>query len=494
MAAASAFRFKLGAVFPDFECDTGEEKFSFHEFLGRAPAWTVLFSFGQEFTPTSTLELGQCQQALEELGKLGVKVVGLASGGEESRKEWLADAWAASGIEAGAAGFPLILDGSGDLIKQLGLTDPQEARPVAGNAIFVIGPNKTLRLGTLFPASVGRSFVETLRVIRSLFITQDFVLATPANWKDGDRLIVAPGLPTDAAKEKFNNLVVEDLPSGKPYLRWVDCPDMREGFALPDGSAVPGDFYKAGESDFRIQLGAEFPDFECSTTKGSFSFHDFLDHKTRWSKLSAAAKGEWTVLFSHPKDFTPVCTTELSTTQRLVGQFNKRNVQLIGLSCDSVDSHGEWETDVMHVGGLGGTEFDFPLIADEDRAIASMLGMLDPLEREGTAPPMPSRALFLIDPNKRIAFTILYPATTGRNFEDILRVVDGVLLARAHAVAMPAEWRVGERILVHPDVSAEAAAALGEVEAKALPSGRGYLRFAACPAAPGVASSAPPEV
>jgi len=158
-------------------------------------------------------------------------------------------------------------------------------------------------------------------------------------------------------------------------------------------------------------------------------------------------------------------------------------VKLIGLSCDPVAEHHEWSKDVLAAKGEAGESLAFPLVADEDRKIASMLGMLDPLERDGAGLPMPARALFVIDEEKKNRLTILYPATTGRNFKEVRRVVDSLFLTKDFSLATPANWKQGERVIVAPSIKTEEARTkFQNLQIKKLPSAREYLRFVDCPA------------
>jgi 1-Cys peroxiredoxin 6 len=306
-------------------------------------------------------------------------------------------------------------------------------------------------------------------------------------------MIVAPFVTTEDARARFNNLKIEALPSGKEYLRYVDNvtwesetlpsgqPSLRYVDALPTPvsmvpSEPPPDLPSApvAAGDYTIKLGAVFPNFECRTTKGNFKFHEFLQ------------KGEqWTILFSHPKDFTPVCTTEIGKLHKQVGEYSRRGVKLIGLSCDSVEDHKVWSKDVLHVANEAGEELAFPIIADEKRVLASMLGMLDPLERDAAAMPLPARALFLIGPDKTNRLTLLYPATTGRDFSEVLRVVDSLKYTADPSLVTPANWKEGDRMMVAATVSEETLQAdphkFANLEVKPLPSGKEYMRFVDCP-------------
>lgn len=231
---------------------------------------------------------------------------------------------------------------------------------------------------------------------------------------------------------------------------------------------------------WRVKLGAEMPNFFCNTTHSDFMFHEFLD--------SAADVTPWTVLFSHPKDFTPVCTTELGRCETLGGEFQARGVKLIGVSCDSVEEHLAWSKDVLHREGItkpAGQFLSFPIIADADRSIVQLLGMLDPDEVTDAGVPLPARALILIGPDKKVKLSILYPATTGRNFDEVLRVIDSVRLTAGMGLATPVDWRQGDRCIVAPSVSTEdAQQRFTNLVIEELPSNKQYLRSVDCPEIP----------
>src|SRR4249919_4051887 len=182
-----------------------------------------------------------------------------------------------------------------------------------------------------------------------------------------------------------------------------------------------------------IRLGDEAPDFTADTTEGSIDFHE-------WKK------GSWAVLFSHPKDFTPVCTTELGTVARLKPEFDKRNTKVIGLSVDPVDSHGEWSKDIEETQG---TAVNFPLIADPDKKVADLYDMIQP----NASDTMTVRSVFIIGADNKVKLTLTYPASTGRNFQELLRVIDSLQLTAKHAVATPADWWQGEDVIIVPAVS-----------------------------------------
>jgi alkyl hydroperoxide reductase subunit AhpC len=184
-----------------------------------------------------------------------------------------------------------------------------------------------------------------------------------------------------------------------------------------------------------IRIGDEAPDFTADTTEGKIDFY-------QW-------KGNgWAVLFSHPKDFTPVCTTELGAVARLKSEFDKRNTKVIGLSVDPVDSHHRWAGDIKDVTG---SELNFPLIADPDRSIAMMYDMIHPNASETAT----VRSVFIIGPDNKVKLTLTYPASTGRNFAELLRVIDSLQLTANHSVATPADWKQGEDVIIVPAVSDE---------------------------------------
>lgn len=203
-----------------------------------------------------------------------------------------------------------------------------------------------------------------------------------------------------------------------------------------------------------LQLGDTAPDFTAETTEGKINFYEFLGDS-------------WGVLFSHPADFTPVCTTELGKTAALKKEFEKRNVKVLAVSVDPLDKHFDWRKDIdetQHV------TVDFPIIADEDKKVSNLYGMLHP-NASATAT---VRSLFIIGPDKKIKLMIVYPASTGRNFNEVLRVIDSLQLTFDYSVATPADWKEGEDVVVLPAISTDDAM-------KKFPKGvkvvKPYLRF-----------------
>jgi len=203
-----------------------------------------------------------------------------------------------------------------------------------------------------------------------------------------------------------------------------------------------------------LRLGDTAPDFTATTTTGELQFHDWLGN-------------DWGVLFSHPKDFTPVCTTELGTVARLKPEFDRRGVKVIGLSVDGVSDHEGWSKDIEATQGVA---LNFPLIADKDRSIAEAYDMIHP-NAEATAT---VRSVFVVDPAKKVRLTLTYPASTGRDFSEILRAIDSLQLTSTKQVATPANWRKGDDVIILASVSDEQAR-------EAYPEGwrapRPYLRY-----------------
>jgi thioredoxin-dependent peroxiredoxin len=191
-----------------------------------------------------------------------------------------------------------------------------------------------------------------------------------------------------------------------------------------------------------LQIGDTAPDFEAQTTEGPVRFHDWIGDS-------------WAVLFSHPKDFTPVCTTELGYMAKIQPEFNKRNVKIIGLSVDRVDDHAKWADDIKETQGFAP---NYPMIGDTDLSISKLYGMLpgtasgDPSKRT-PADNQTVRNVFVIGPDKKIKLIIVYPMTTGRNFDEVLRVIDSLQLTAKHKVATPVNWRQGEDVIIAGSVS-----------------------------------------
>ena len=207
-----------------------------------------------------------------------------------------------------------------------------------------------------------------------------------------------------------------------------------------------------------IRLGDIAPDFTADTTQGVLSFHDWKE-------------GAWAVLFSHPADFTPVCTTELGRTAALSGEFAARNAKPIAVSVDSVEDHLRWAPDIAEVAGV---EVDFPIIADEDREVSQAYDMIHP----GAGDTSTVRSVFLIDPSNTVRLTITYPKSVGRNFTEILRALDALQATDRAPISTPAEWTPGERVIVAPAVStADARERFANVDEV-----KPYLRFADAPA------------
>jgi alkyl hydroperoxide reductase subunit AhpC len=184
-----------------------------------------------------------------------------------------------------------------------------------------------------------------------------------------------------------------------------------------------------------VRIGDEAPDFTADTTEGTINFHDWLG-------------SSWGVLFSHPKDFTPICTTELGYVARIKPEFDKRDAKVIGLSVDAVDDHKKWAADIEETQG---SKVNFPMIGDPDRKVADLYDMIHP----NASDTLTVRSVFIIGPDKKVKLTLTYPASTGRNFDEILRVIDSLQLTAKYSVATPANWKDGEDVIIGSSVSDE---------------------------------------
>ncbi|KAI8579093.1 hypothetical protein K450DRAFT_243829 [Umbelopsis ramanniana AG] len=214
-----------------------------------------------------------------------------------------------------------------------------------------------------------------------------------------------------------------------------------------------------------LRLGTTAPDFEAQTTKGPIKFHDFIGDN-------------WVILFSHPADFTPVCTTELGLVAALQEDFDARNVKVIGLSANELESHEKWIADINEVNNV---DLKFPIIADPKREISALYDMLDYQDItnvDGKGIPFTVRSVFIIDPKKSIRLILTYPASTGRNFDEILRVVDSLQLGDKHRITTPGNWKKGDDVIVHPSVSTEEAEKLFPKGVKVV---KPYLRLTPSP-------------
>jgi len=210
-------------------------------------------------------------------------------------------------------------------------------------------------------------------------------------------------------------------------------------------------------------LGDVMPNFKAKTNDGEISFHDFIGDS-------------WAILFSHPADFTPVCTTELGKAHLLSDEFKRRGVKMVALSCDSAESHKNWIKDIEGYTSTG--QFSYSIIADENREIAVSLGMIDPDEKDAAGMPLTARAVFIVGPDKKLKLSLLYPATTGRNFDEILRVIDSLQLTATKKVATPVNWKQGDEAMVVPSLKPEEASKLfPDIRKVDLPSGKPYMRF-----------------
>lgn len=210
-------------------------------------------------------------------------------------------------------------------------------------------------------------------------------------------------------------------------------------------------------------LGDVIPDFTAQSTKGEINFHQWLGDS-------------WAILFSHPADYTPVCTTELSMAQKLFPEFKKRGVKMIALSVDTEEHHHGWINDIKK---FTNDSFDYEILCDPNREIATKLGMIDPDEKDSTGMAVTARAVFIIGPDKKMKLSLLYPATTGRNFDEILRVIDSLQLTATKKVATPVNWKMGDEAMVLPTIKDEDVCNIFPkgIRKEDVPSGKNYMRF-----------------
>jgi len=214
-----------------------------------------------------------------------------------------------------------------------------------------------------------------------------------------------------------------------------------------------------------MKLGDTFPNFKAQTNEGEIDFYEWLDNS-------------WACFCSHPADYTPVCTTELGRVAHLFPEFQKRGTKVIALSCNSIGDHQKWIKDICSYSKFVADKWPYPIIADEKRELAVKLGMLDPDEKDADGLPLTCRAVFFIGPDKKLKAQMLIPATTGRNFDEVLRVLDSLQLTAAKRVATPVDWKVGDACMIQPSVTAEEAAVLFPkgFEVVEVPSKKSYIR------------------
>jgi alkyl hydroperoxide reductase subunit AhpC len=237
------------------------------------------------------------------------------------------------------------------------------------------------------------------------------------------------------------------------------------------GSAADDQDVTVNQEDrpMTLKLGDTAPDFEAETTEGTIRFHDWIGDS-------------WAVLFSHPRDFTPVCTTELGYMARIKPEFDRRNTKIIGLSVDPVENHGKWSADIEETQGQAP---NYPMIGDADFTVSKLYGMLpgdvsgDPTERT-PAQNQTVRNVFVIGPDKKVKLILVYPMTTGRNFDEVLRVIDSLQLTADHKVATPVNWQQGDDVIIAGSVSDDQAR---EMFPQGWESPRPYIRIVSQPGA-----------
>lgn len=494
LTSAAAERMKwsprLGATVPNFNCKTTHGEFTFHEFCKGDPEhpWTILFSHPKDFTPICTTELGCADKMNKEFRQLGIKCIGVSCDPVESHNEWIKDITAFNKIEGEGLYIPIIADTNQNIVKYLGMLDPNETAPedtdaakevpLPARAVLVLDGNCAVRLSLLYPATTGRNFDELLRVVKSLKLAHNHGLSTPVNWKPGEKVVVPLDCSRADAQHKCKNVEEIAVPSGKLYLRFAEDPGLNEKSLIKTPEPNTG---KMTPANWAIRLGAKVPNFLCETTQGDFTFHEFCRGDKFGTRFSPRVTKDdtWTLLLSHPADFTPVCTTELGAAHKMCKDFHKLGVKMIGLSCDDVDDHKTWEQDILAYHHIHDKTLNFPIIADKSREISIALGMLDPYTKDDhEGMPATARAVILIDENLEVRWSINYPASTGRNFNEILRSCQSLKLTASNGLGTPANWKPGDRVIVTPKVSTEDAKKdFKHFEQADLPSGKDYLRM-----------------
>eukprot|EP00927_Polykrikos_kofoidii_P054941 TRINITY_DN49270_c0_g1_i1.p1 TRINITY_DN49270_c0_g1~~TRINITY_DN49270_c0_g1_i1.p1 ORF type:complete len:504 (-),score=77.18 TRINITY_DN49270_c0_g1_i1:105-1616(-) len=478
-AAVSVNPLKIGATIPNFAVQSTQGDFYLHDFLtqDKRKPWTIFFSHPKDYTPVCTTELGACHCRAPRFADMCAKLIGISCDSVADHLGWTKDVLHRIG-KAGdeSLAFPIIADADRSIVTNLGMLDPEERDaagvPLPARALTILY-GTTVKLTILYPATTGRNFDEIARVLTSLQLTASNGLATPVDWKLGERVIVGPSVKTEDAQVKFEEFQQEEMPSGKPYLRSVKCPHVS---SVPATTVPTSDSCLATISSTPpvnpLKIGATIPNFPVKTTKGDFSLHDFLLGKE---------EQPWSIFFSHPKDFTPVCTTELGACHLLAERFSKMATKLIGISCDSIAEHNGWTKDVLHrINKADEDSLAFPMIADADRSIVAQLGMLDPEERDAAGVPLPARALVILH-KTTVRLTILYPATTGRNFDEVFRALTSLQLTNS-GLATPVDWTYGQRVIVGPSVpTEEAKEKFQDFQQEEMPSGKPYLRSVKCP-------------
>jgi len=386
---------------------------------------------------------------------MGAQLIGVSCDSVESHNEWAKDVVARATPDSAAdpLAFPIIGDADRSLVTRLGMLDPAEicdGMPAPARVLVILYGN-VVKLSILYPATTGRNFHEVQRVLQSLKLTVDNGFATPVDWKAGDNVVVTPGYAgkyPDTPIDAVDGYEAEMLPStaaggmraDKPYLKTVPFAYV-EGLAANTPEITRSDNVVNGVNP--LNIGNSLPALDVETTTGPINLATFHTEEK-----------PWTILFSHPADFTPVCTTELGQCHIRSADFASMGAQLIGVSCDSVESHNEWAKDVVAraTPDSAADPLAFPIIADPERKLVSMFGMLDAIDKDAQGAPMPARVLVILHKNV-VKLSILYPATTGRNFDEVRRVLNSLQMTMVDGFATPVNWNVtaaDDKVFVTP--------------------------------------------
>lgn len=523
-------RLRLGDTIPDFSLQSTRGQLAYHRWSrGR---WAILFSHPAAFTPVCTSELGQLAAAAKVLEPWGFGIATLSCDHVKELAAWKKDIEAAEGCRIA---FPMLADPTREVAVKLGMLDPvlkdKHDMPLPSRTVFITDPEQRITYSASYPGLVGRNISELVRVCDALLLTTGNRVATPASWPNnhggvelGGRslegcVLVSSAISDEEARRLFPDHVDLAVPSGLHYMRlthverggpqrgWQRLARAALCLCSPAGAGRPQhdvvgmaggpspsilpqlwsslrltkaradliDQRRPWQStDSVLRLGDVVPDFTAETTQGRMNFH-------RW------IEGRWTVLFSHPAAFTPVCTTEVGTLAMKHNSLRTMGFQVAILSADTLADISAWRKDVA-------SHFDnqivlgFPMIADASREVSVKLGMLDPNLKDSQDKPRTSRTVFVIGPDKKIHLSLDYPGFVGRNIHEIVRACEAVRLSAVRNVATPANWPNNHPDLVVGGVcmkgsvfvttSAEDDGRLSDCVKLPVPSGRGYLSLA----------------
>lgn len=518
---------RISDTVPDFTCDSTKGRLCFHRWL--ANSWGIFLCYAADFAPVATTQIEMAAQLHLLLKNKGFKMAAMTCDTVQNHFAWMRDVVSQSTTRI-SIDFPLIADPSGSIAKQWGVLHARAAgiRPMLGtNSAFIIGPDKGLKLSLHYINRIGFDAAEIVRICDALVLSATHHVAMPASWPENHANVEVNGKCMEGAvfppssmhqeevQRKYSDVLELPVPSGKKYLRLVKLKPQQKPWLQRVGqrlmsmcSRVPKPFIqpryatpaiclqvrakptspngaRAGptqhtrqeqvqtEANRIVRVGDIVPNFEAQTTKGKLIFHKWIE-------------GRWALLFTHPADFTPVCTTELGTLAMFNVSLRTKGFRVAAMSCNTLEEHELWIQDITaHFENKVG--ISFPVIADPRREIAKKLGMVAP---DAEAKQIMFRQVYVIGPDKRVKMMHCYPATIGCSIHEILRVCDAIQLSEKAGVGIPASWPNNHEDLIIQGNSMKSAVLIqcgtSEVEAKAsypdhvklpVPSGRDYMRM-----------------